>query len=256
MSINLTGTNALMRSQLTGATQRTGLTKHIQKEEDIEVRREVRSEPKDVKEQKDKYTPGVDSQQPRVHRKKAEQVIQRFVSETGQNKDAKKAQTKDTEAAKRAQQAGEGEDTQQAKAKVPLDNASRIGLMYQQAVRKKNAQKERVASDNRAAQNQQGRLKNFLGNLRKYVKLEYQQYTKPEISTYSRRNLREILGALGDNVKAFDNKAQKDRRDRIDITDGPKGYNKHYAATASRHLKLFNEDPMQDPNYNPFEMIA
>lgn len=256
MSLNLTGANLPMRAQMTGiASQRSDMGM-IRRREETRIDREEtttreRSETRDAP--KDKYTPTAAEDQPKTHQKKAQQVIARFVSETDNTGQAKKAQTHDTKMAKKQAEAREQGDAKETGNKAPVDNASRIGLMYQQKMRKQKGEQFQVGERNA----QQPKLKQFLGNLKNYVKLEYQQYTKSDISTYSRRNLREILSALGDDVKAFDNKAVKDRRDRQNTSvAGLKFYNKHHATQATRNLKLFNEDPMQDPNYNPFEMIA
>jgi hypothetical protein len=249
MDFNLTGAGFGARSQV-GLAQRTDLMQRVKKTEDIHPREEPKPVETKEKRPEDRFTPTEADDRPKIHQRKAEQVIKRFMPETGLGVKAQKTNEKDTKQALIKQQ-----DVDEAKAKVPLDNASRIGLMYQQAQRKKNAEQGPLNND-RPAQSQQGQLKNFLGNLRKFVKTEYDQYTKTEISTYNRRNLREILGALGDNVKTFDDKAAKDRRDRQVNGDVKKAYNKHYAATASKNLKLFNEDPMQDPNYSALELTA
>ena len=120
-------------------------------------------------------------------------------------------------------------------------------------MRKQRQQQGHGVDNNAQHQFSQSRqLKQFLNNLRELVKKEYMQ----DATTYSRKNYREILQALGYEVKSFDNKAEKDRRDRMNGQIALKKFNKHYAAQANRHLRLFNEDPMQDPNYDPFQMIA
>ncbi|MFP4498310.1 MAG: hypothetical protein ACLFQV_08880 [Vulcanimicrobiota bacterium] len=212
-----------------------------------------------LKRQKDQFTrTATDDQAPRTHQKKTQQVMNHFVSQTSTGKTAKKAQNQDAQKARDSEFTRKEEGgSQQPQSNVPLDNASRIGLMYQQKVRKKQQQKGKIQErPANAGQTQQGQLKKFLGNLRKIVKNEYQQYTRAEISTYSRGNLRDVMSALGENVKAFDNKAAEDRRMRSDVNVAPKFFNKHYAIKAGKNLKLFNEDPMNDPNYDPFEMIA
>lgn len=256
MAVNLTGANNMaMQSQMTGAAQRAKPRRVVRRE--VQVRHEpTTKQTTSRKAPKDKFTKGA-GKKPKTHQKKAKQVMQRFVATTAASTSLKKtAKKKETDQSQQTQHAPQEEGADKAQTNVPLDNASRIGLMYQQKMRRQRAKKGRVQND-RGPQSQQTRLKGFLSNLKKAVKLEYQQYTKTDISTYSKRNLREILTALGDGVKSFDDKAAKDRRDRQNSNGvGKKFYNRHYAATASKRLKLFNEDPMQDPNYSPFEMIA
>jgi hypothetical protein len=193
---------------------------------------------------------------PKTHQKKTNQVLRHFISQT----DAKKKidKQKETEKSQNAKDSKGTKGAEQEQSKVPLDNASRIGLMYQQQMRKQKQKGEsRVdRGPQNEQQQQQAQMKRFLANVRDFVKTEYKQYTRPEISPYSRRNLREILSALGDEVKAFDNKIGKDRRNRQKGIDDDKFFNRHYAVNASRNLKLFTDDPMMDGNYEPMEMIA
>ncbi len=258
MALNLTGANVAMRSQMTGIPQRQDGMSVRRREVQVRHREEITTQrEKPTRETPtDKFTPSnLDDTKPKVRQRKAQQVIARYVSDTGNAKSAKDAQTKDTKQVIKQEEPKSQEKPQDNAPKAPVDNASRIGLMYQQKMRKQKSQQGKVNNDQPAAQ--QNRLKSFLGNLKKMVKLEYQQYTKPEISPYSRRNLREVMSALGENVKAFDNKSLKDRKDRQNSNvSNLKFYNKHHASRASRHLKLFHGDPMQDPNYDPFEMIA
>lgn len=248
MPVNLTGTNMAMRAQMVGVPQRIGVTKKAQKQQEAHITQEPKKQTK-AKKQQDSFQRS--SQAKRSHQRKAQQVIRRFVATTGHARKSQKAQKKNIQ---QTQTARHSQEQQQQQAKVPLDNASRIGLMYQQAMRNKKKAKGKVQNDNNA-QTHHKQLKRFLANLRQYVNLEYKQYTKSELSLYSRRNLREILSALGHQTKAFDNKAAKERR-RQQTGGVSRRYNKHYAARASKSLKLFNEDPMQDPSYDPFEMIA
>jgi hypothetical protein len=234
---------------------------HITQKRTSENKEAQRHEPlpsqeqdKKVKEEKerDSYTRGARSETPKTHQKKTNQVLKHFISQT----DAKKKIDKQDKTNKKAA-TQDAQEPEQQQAKVPLDNASRIGLMYQQQMRKqqkKGQQESRVGKDGPPPQQQQ--MKRFLANVREFVKTEYKQYTRPEISPYSRRNLREILSALGEEVKAFDNKIGKDRRDRQKGVEDNKSFNRHYAATASKNLKLFADDPMMDLNYEPVEMTA
>jgi hypothetical protein len=253
MSFDFSGINMATRSQMIGFPQQVGLTKHVQKEEKTEIQEE-REKPQIREKEREEDKTQISEQAPKTHQRKAQQVIRRFVAETGETKDAKQTQEKDTKHTQiKAQE--RDEKIQQEHAKAPVDNASRIGLMYQQSMRnKRKLDGQQAQVDQAGAQPKQ--LKRFLSNLRQYVNMEYKQYTNPDISTYTRRNLREILAALGEGTKAFDDKAAKDRRDRQTGNVEDKKFNKFYAATASKQLKLFNEDPIQDFNYTPFQLVV
>jgi hypothetical protein len=238
------------------AQKRTAENRETERQE---TKQHSTEEPKGKsKEEKDSFTSsGTRGESPKTHQRKANQVLRHFVS---QQTDAKKEIDKQDKASKKSQakDAKKSENNEQQNSRVPLDNASRIGLMYQQQARKEKGNNNRIDKEpqNQQQQQQQGQMKRFLANVRDFVKTEYKQYTRPEISPYSRRNLREILSALGDEVKAFDNKIGKDRRDRQRGVDDDKFFNRHYAVNASRNLKLFTDDPMMDGSYEPMEMIA
>lgn len=254
MAINVTGSNMAMRSQMVGIPQRASVKKTKQQQE-AKPAKEPEKQKATKKAPRETYTRSKPDQ-PKAHRRKINQVMTRYVAGTGKKTEAHKAQTKDTEQAQQQAHTREEQAPQQPKAKVPLDNAARIGLMYKSQQRKGTGRAQsKVSSDSpQQPQTQHQQLKKFLSNLREYVNLEYKQYGKQDNSLYSRRNLREILTALGYQTKAFDNKTSKDRNKRNSGVVNLKSYNKHYEVKARKSLKLFNEDPMQ--GQDPFDMVA
>jgi hypothetical protein len=251
MAMNVTGNNMLNQAQMMGLPQQTA-AKKIEHQQETTVAKEPEKQQESQQTPRDTFTKDTGQEQPKTHQRKVNQVMTRYISETGKNTDAQKAQSKDTDEARRQEHARESETPH---AKVPLDNASRIGLMYKSQQRQEAQRSEgRVQNDNNN-QPQQKQLRSFLSNLKEYVSLEYKQYGTTENSLYSRRNLREILTALGYETKAFDNKISKDRKDRTSAVSNTKSYNKNYEIKAQNSLKLFTEDPMQQ-NSVPFDMVA
>ena len=81
---------------------------------------------------------------------------------------------------------------------------------------------------------------------------------KSDDALYSRKNLREILAALGDQDSLFsrkDNKAKKDDRNNLGSV---KGYNKLNQRLANRTLTIFDEQPQnqQDQQREPLSLVA
>ncbi len=97
----------------------------------------------------------------------------------------------------------------------------------------------------------------FAENLKKWVQLEYNQFTKDADPLYTRRNLREILNALGDS----DSKTQKSGS-KEDSTGknqvGLSKFNKYNISQASNALKLFEEMSLPEPpkTYGDLELVA
>lgn len=250
MAMNLSGTNMAVRSQMIGLPQqvRTG---RVEQQQETPIFKQPEKQKESQETPKESFTKSSGEEQPKAHRRKEQQVMTRYVSTTGKKTETQKAQTKEAKNAEEQKQAAENKASYEPKAKVPLDNAARIGLMYKSQQRQA---KGNVQNDNTNA-GQQKQLKSFLNNLKQYVEQEYKQYGTPENSLYTKRNLREILSALGYETKAFDNKAAKDRKERTSTGSAKvKSYNKHYDVSARKHLKLFNEDPMQQQD--SFDMVA
>lgn len=97
-----------------------------------------------------------------------------------------------------------------------------------------------------AAQQQPAKLrpdiqrKQFAENLRKWVQLEYSQFTKNADPLYTRRNLREILNALGDSdskTNKYSSKEDSVGKNKIGFSK----FNKYNITQASQALKLFEE---------------
>ena len=255
-AMNLTGTNMAKRANMVGLPQRAR-TKRTETRQQTVTTQPTPQQKQQKQVQKDTFTKQSAQDKPKAHRRKVQSVMTRYVASTGKKTDAQKAQSKDTKEAQKQAFAREKQDLPQPKAKTPLDNASRIGLMYKSKMRQQahKAGRRMVGEQQQQPQGQQARLKRFLGNLRQYVNLEYKQYGSQDNSLYSRRNLREILTALGHETKAFDNKVKKDRMSRTTGTVEHKPYNKHYEIRAQRNLKMYQDDLLREQT-DPFEMIA
>ncbi len=255
--MNLTGANMAKHSTMVGLPQRP-TAKRVEHRQETQVR-DTPTEQKHHKSiQKDTFTrqTSQEQDQPKTHRRKVQNMMTNYVASTGKKTGAHEAQSKDHVEAKKQEHAREKEEAQTT-AKTPLDNAARIGLMYKAKTRQQahGVNRRQVGEEQQQPQAQQQRLKSFLNNLKEYVQLEYKQYGTQENSLYSRRNLREILSALGHETKAFDNKVKKDRMNRGSGTSEVKSYNKHYETRARSNLKMYQDDLMREQS-DPFEMIA
>lgn len=255
--MNLTGANMAKHSTMVGLPQRP-TAKRVEHRQETHVRDTPTEQKQQRSVQKDTFTrqTSPDQDQPKTHRRKVQNIMTNYVASTGKKTGASEAQKKDHVEAKKQEHAREKEEAQTA-AKTPLDNAARIGLMYKAKTRQQahGVNRRSVGEEQQQPQAQQQRLKSFLNNLKEYVQLEYKQYGTQENSLYSRRNLREILSALGHETKAFDNKAKKDRMNRTTGTSEVKSYNKHYETRARGNLKMYQDDLMRE-QHDPFEMIA
>lgn len=96
--------------------------------------------------------------------------------------------------------------------------------------------------------------KKFAENLKKWVEVEYKQYVKDNDPLYSRRNLREILQALGDTeVKGKKNGKKDDSTGKSEVSFS--SFNKYNIDKASSTLKIFEEIQVPD-DHTPFELVA
>lgn len=96
--------------------------------------------------------------------------------------------------------------------------------------------------------------KKFAQNLKKWVDVEYKQYVKDNDPLYSRRNLREILQALGDSdVKTKKTGKKDDASGKNEISFS--SFNKYNISQATNTLKIFDEIQLPD-NYEAFELVA
>lgn len=185
--MNVNSANVLsFTSSLVGIPQQTatkklddnGLkeTEQITETEDTEESQSAKNKEQDVKSTPQKYDSTT---------KQQSQSIQRrfFKEDTGDKKVfSDKAQSpQDTD----IQQAGQS--------KIRLDTSSWIQLKSKQNLNELVQNREDGASVK-----QEFHKKQLLNNMKKMVDIEYKQYVKDNDPLYTRRNLREILQALGD----------------------------------------------------------
>jgi hypothetical protein len=93
----------------------------------------------------------------------------------------------------------------------------------------------------------------FLRNFFRLVDTEYKQYVKSDDAMYSRKNLREILSALGETINPFSAKNKKWRENK---GLEPKGFDKLSQRAAGRTLKIFDEVPEPETQQpEPLEIV-
>lgn len=161
-----------------------------------------------------------------------------------------------TESSEGKEAAPAGTDGTQAATNQPrgalLDNTARINWQFQQ----NQANATANAADN-PAQSPDAQKKQFLTRLKGMVNLEYQQYVKSDTALYSRRNLREIMSALGENhdpnVDKLNN--QDSRGQQNQVPGEPEGYNKFNQMRASKSLQVLHQY-QQEPPQDQLSLVA
>ncbi len=128
-----------------------------------------------------------------------------------------------------------------------LDNAKQIQYNFSKTMDETNAGTE-------TKQRPEVQRKKFAQNLRKWVDVEYKQYVKDSNPLYSRRNLREILNALG-NFEAKTNKSSKKDDAKNNSQVSFSSFNKYNVTQATKTLHIFDEIQVPD-NYEAFELVA
>ena len=128
-----------------------------------------------------------------------------------------------------------------------LDNAKQIQYSFSKTMEETNA-------GNEAKQRPELQRKKFAQNLRKWVDVEYKQYVKDSNPLYSRRNLREILNALG-NFESKTNKSNKKDDSKNNSEVSFSAFNKYNVTQATKTLHIFDEIKVPD-DYEAFELIA
>ncbi|MBR0518290.1 hypothetical protein IJJ97_00705 [bacterium] len=157
------------------------------------------------------------------------------------NKAGETAESKETGKAVAPKQA------QKTAGTTTLDNAKQIQYSFSKTMDEANA-------GNETKQRPEVQRKKFAQNLRKWVDVEYKQYVKDSNPLYSRRNLREILNALG-NFEAKTNKSSKkdDAKNNSEVSFS--SFNKYNVTQATKTLHIFDEIQVPD-NYEAFELVA
>ena len=130
---------------------------------------------------------------------------------------------------------------------IPLDNTARINFQFQAQQR---AAAEAGQADN-PSQRPEAQKRQFLTRLRSLVSLEYQQYVKSDSNLYTRRNLREIAAALGDQGPSYDPRKAEDASysHRDVFGEEYEGFNKFNQMRATRTvatMQKYLHEPPQD----------
>ena len=95
--------------------------------------------------------------------------------------------------------------------------------------------------------------KEFADNLKKWVNLEYKQYTK-DVSLYTCRDMRSIMSALTDtSSKTNKTSSKEDKTGRNQVSFSK--FNKYNITSAANALRIFEEIPSPEDNLN-FNLVA
>jgi len=246
-----THNNIAMMSSMVGVPQQTGQTKQVANK-DLDQGKQVSEADKAeeaAEHSKDKNetaaaNAGAGKAEHSSARQQARSVQRRYVAEDYKQE---KAESK-TENSSELDQPGQTQGTGKGKG-VMLDTSSGIQLKFNKFV----AQQQTEAS-------QQTRMKpdiqrrQFASNLQKWVDVEYKQFVKSNDPLYTRRNLREILSALGDQ----DPSVKKNRFDKDSVGKNSiafSKYNKHNITQASKAMRIFEEIPSNLDNMD-YDLVA
>lgn len=164
--------------------------------------------------------------------------------------DVDKAQSKNTSSA----QSANGTNQAEGPAKPKFDTGRLIQLQFMS-----NAGKDLASNLIMSAAEKAIALKEkFLRNFFRLVDIEYKQFVKSDDAVYSRKNLREILAALGETINPFS--AKKKRQEDRDRVPDKRGFNKLTQRLAGRTLKIFDdpeeeEQQQQQQQREPLEVV-
>jgi hypothetical protein len=233
MNVNMQS-NISMMSSMVGIPQQTGQTKQVNKDLDqgqqitdtdkTEGTREQDKEKSNVQNQGGK-TQGVAKHQTHA-------VQRRFVAEDHQEEKKTKEGKSDIESQDLLSK-------QETKGKLMLDTSSQIQHRF--AKFQMLQQQQQATNQKRLKPEIQRRV--FAENLRKWVDVEYKQFVKQNDPLYTRRNLREILQALGEQESPQAKKTKLERdtagKNKTQYTK----YNKYNITQASKAMRIFEEIP-------------
>jgi len=231
MNVN-THNNIAMMSSMVGVPQQNTQTKQVNK--DLDSTKQVLDMDKgEESNEMDKEAPQLKNQQgghqsESVARQQTKSVQRRFVAED--YKQEQKAKGPESEMSQDLQHL---ESKQQGR--VMLDTSSQIQHKFQKVL----TQQQQPNTQNRMKPDVQ--RKQFADNLRKWVDVEYKQFVKQNDPLYTRRNLREILSALGDQDPS--SKKVKSDRDNSKTTVQFSKFNKYNITQASKAMRIFEEIP-------------
>lgn len=253
MNINMHN-NIAMMSSMVGIPQNSGGNRQVNKEQGTEktlaendLGTETTDETAEEESSSARQTARADQQKKTTGARQQTQthaVQQKSVSEESKTEEQKK--TSETSQQQKAGQTGKTGQTGGL-----LDTSKLIQLGFQKA---------QEAKENQEAKQQRPDIqrKQFAENLKKWVDVEYKQYVKDNDPLYSRRNLREILQALGDSdTKTQKKDSAKDSTGKNTVSFSK--FNKYNITQASTALKLFTEiSSVEDPTYanQGFDLVA
>lgn len=240
-----THNNIAMMSSMVGVPQQSTQTKQVNKEldsgqqiSDLDKGEESQEAEKDAPQLKNQG-----HQSEGVARQQAKSVQRRFVAE--EYKQEQKAKGAESELAQDLQHLDSSKTQQQGR--VLLDTSSQIQHKFQKVLTQ-----QQPNTQNRMKPDIQRRQ--FADNLRKWVDVEYKQFVKQNDPLYTRRNLREILSALGDQDPSA-KKTKSSERDTSKTTVQFSKFNKYNITQASKAMRIFEEIPSNLDNID-YDLVA
>jgi|GEM_PF-972054 len=245
MNVNTHNTIAMM-SSMVGVPQQSTQTKQVNK--DLDSSQQIldldKGEESQETEQDAPQLKNQGQQSEGVARQQAKSVQRRFVAED--YKQEQKAKGAESELSQDLQHLDSSKTQQQGR--VMLDTSSQIQHRFQKVL---TQQQQQPNTQNRMKPDVQRRQ--FADNLRKWVDVEYKQFVKQNDPLYTRRNLREILSALGDQDPS--SKKVKSDRDTSKTTVQFSKFNKYNITQASKAMRIFEEIPSNIDNID-YDLVA
>lgn len=233
MNVN-TQSNFAMMSSMVGIPQNTIPTKQVNKDLD-QGKQIMETDKSEETMETDKERANVQNQgnqAPTVTKYQTQGIQRRLIAEDHQEE-------KKTKGTNRELESQDLLAKQETKGKLLLDTSSQIQHRFQKY--QMLQQQQQASTQKRLKPDVQRRI--FAENLRKWVDVEYKQFVKNNDPLYTRRNLREILQALGEQESPTAKKAKMDR----DVAGKSKTqytkYNKYNITQASKALRIFEEIP-------------
>ncbi|MDQ7822811.1 MAG: hypothetical protein RDV48_08470 [Candidatus Eremiobacteraeota bacterium] len=249
MNVN-THNNMAMMSSMVGIPQQTGQTKQVNKDLDEGKQITETDKPDDSQElTKDKANVNSQgNQMESVSRQQSRSVARRYVAEDYKTEQqAKGTENEQVQDSQLNQQSGT-----QPKGRLFLDTSSQIQHSFQKM---QEQQLQQQSANNQAKMRPDVQRKIFAENLRKWVDVEYKQFVKQNDPLYTRRNLREILQALGDQ----DTQTKKTKSSSTDSLGKNSvqysRYNKYNITQASKAMRIFEEIPSNIDNVD-YDLVA
>jgi hypothetical protein len=236
--------NIAMMSSMVGVPQQTGQTKQVNKDLDQGQQITETEKPEESQEQRqdNANVNNQGSKTENVSRQQARQIQRRYVAEDTQQElktnGKEMEQTQDLP----GQQKSKG---------VVLDTSAQIQFKFQKFV---GEQQQMQQANSQAKMKPDVQRKQFAENLRKWVDVEYKQFVKQNDPLYTRKNLREILSALGEQDGPQSKKTSRDRETGKNTVQFSK-FNKYNITKASQAMRIFEEIPSNLDNME-YDLVA